>query len=158
MPEPSARRRVVVVSDCLLGRACRYNGGHKRVPGLHEALAAADCRVLSFCPETDSGLPVPRPPMDLHPGPDGHLRALRKDGTDCTPPLQAWIHRTVEALKETPPDLCILKAKSPSCGIHPPHPGLFAEALRRAFPTARLVDETEALALLRQPPYFPRNQ
>ena len=146
MPEAAARP-LAVVSACLLGRECRYDGRHKLVPGLRDALLAAGCDILPLCPETDSGLGCPRPPIDLHPvpPPGGPLRALRPDGTDCTPALAAWIDDTIAALRRRPPALCILKSKSPSCGIHPPRPGLFATALRDAFPTVPLLDETAPL-------------
>ncbi len=135
------------MSACLLGRPCRYDGRHKLVPGLQSALHAAGYDILPLCPETDSGLGCPRPPIDLHPvpPPDGPLRALRRDGTDCTPALSAWIDATLATLRRRPPALCILKSKSPSCGIHPPRPGLFASALRTAFPTLPLQDETASL-------------
>ena len=137
---------LAVVSACLLGRDCRYDGRNKLVPGLAERLEATGYEVAAVCPETDSGLGCPRPPMDLHPvpPPDGALRALRVDGTDCTPVLEAWIGATIAELRDRPPALCILKSKSPSCGIHPPRPGLFASALRRAFPSIPILDENEA--------------
>ena len=135
------------MSACLLGRPCRYDGRHKLVPSLQSALLAAGYDILPLCPETDSGLGCPRPPIDLHPvpPPDGPLRALRPDGTDCTPALAAWIDATLATLRRRPPSLCILKSKSPSCGIHPPRPGLFAAALRTAFPSCPIQDENAPL-------------
>ena len=140
-------RPLAVVSACLLGRPCRYDGRHKLVPSLESSLLAAGYDILPLCPETDSGLGCPRPPIDLHPvpPPDGPLRALRPDGTDCTPTLSTWIDATISTLRRRPPSLCILKSKSPSCGIHPPRPGLFATALRTAFPSCPLQDETSPL-------------
>lgn len=138
---------LAVVSACLLGRDCRYDGRNKRVPGLGAALRAAGFEIRPLCPETDSGLGCPRPPMDLHPvpPPDGPLRALRADGTDCTPVLERWIGETVASLRVRPPALCVLKSKSPSCGVRPPRPGLFATALARAFPGMPILDETDPL-------------
>ena len=146
-PLPSSPRPLAVVSACLLGRNCRYDGKNKRLPGLRESLSAAGFDILPLCPETDSGLGCPRPPIDLHPvpPPDGPLRALRPDGTDCTPILASWIDSTLATLRQRPPALCILKSKSPSCGIHPPRPGLFATALRTAFPACPHQDETMPL-------------
>ena len=142
-----ADARPAVVSACLLGRNCRYDGRNKLVPGLREALEKAGYEVLAVCPETDSGLGCPRPPMDLRPvpPPDGALRALRADGTDCTPVLEAWIGAAVAKLRARPPALCILKSKSPSCGIRPPRPGLFATALRSEFPSIPFLDENDPL-------------
>ena len=144
--EGGGRRPLAVVSACLLGRACRYDGKHKLVPGLAERLGTAGYDVLSVCPETDSGLGCPRPPMDLHPvpPPDGELHALRADGTDCTPVLSAWVENLLAKLRQRPPVLCVLKSKSPSCGISGARPGLFASALGKAFPDACFQEEAAA--------------
>ncbi|MBR6020975.1 MAG: DUF523 domain-containing protein [Kiritimatiellae bacterium] len=138
-----------LVSACLLGRASRYDGRHKLLPGLREALADAGFSVIPLCPEADAGLPVPRPPFDLFPAPDGSVRAIDRTGADLTPVLLRWIDSVLPSLREHPPALVVLKAKSPSCNLFPPSPpGLFARALRLAFPSAVFLDESSALPFL----------
>jgi uncharacterized protein YbbK (DUF523 family) len=51
---------MILVSACLLGLACRYDGGHNRCPALEKAAAAGLC--LPVCPEQIGGLPTPGPP------------------------------------------------------------------------------------------------
>ena len=139
------------MSACLLGRPSRYDGGHKLLPTLADALSRAGYSVSALCPEADAGLPVPRPPFDLFPGPGGAFRAIDRTGADLTPVLLRWIDETMPALRADPPSLVILKAKSPSCNLFPPKPeGLFARALRLAFPEAEFLDETTALSRLRE--------
>lgn len=140
----------VAVSACLLGRASRYDGGHKLLPGLPELLRALDAEVIPLCPEADAGLPVPRPPFDLQPAPDGSWRAIDRTGADLTPVLLRWIDATLPRLRDAPPDVFVLKSKSPSCNLFPPlPPGLFAQALLPAFPRALFLDESTALPRLR---------
>lgn len=140
----------VAVSACLLGRASRYDGGHKLLPGLPGLLRELRAEVVSLCPEADSGLPVPRPPFDLVPAPGGAWRAIDRTGADLTPGLLRWIDATLPRLRDTPPDVFVLKSKSPSCNLFPPlPPGLFAQALLAAFPRALFLDETTVLPRLR---------
>jgi uncharacterized protein YbbK (DUF523 family) len=140
----------VAVSACLLGRASRYDGGHKLLPGLPGLLRELRAEVVSLCPEADAGLPIPRPPFDLHRAPDGSFRAIDRTGADLTPGLLRWIDATLPRLLAAPPDVFILKSKSPSCNLFPPlPPGLFAQTLLTAFPSALFLDESTALPRLR---------
>lgn len=132
---------VAVVSACLLGRCCRYDGGHKLVPGLRRRLEAAGYHILAVCPEAEAGLPIPRPPMDLHLAPDGSVQCLDADGHDHSPLLLDWCEREVACLSQNPPALFVLKSKSPSCGLAQQPPGLFAAAVRQAFPSAHFTDD-----------------
>lgn len=143
MPLAPTPPPLAVVSACLLGRPCRYDGHHKLAPTLRQQLEGRGFRILPLCAEADSGLPVPRPPMDLHPAADGSVRCIDVNGIDHTDTLQAWISATVDALRPQDPALFVLKSKSPSCGLRLRPQGLFAAALQKAFPNARFFDETD---------------
>lgn len=106
----------VGISACLLGRNTRYDGRAKGAPELIAALAP-DVEWVPLCPETDAGLGVPRPPMDLYRQADGRIAAITPEGHDCTPQLDAWIAATLPALRRGGLDGAILKARSPSCAI-----------------------------------------
>jgi uncharacterized protein YbbK (DUF523 family) len=107
----------VLVSACLLGRACRYDGASKPAPGLAGALGAA---AVAVCPEELGGLGTPRPAAELRGGDgcavlDGRARVRRvADGSDVT---QAFIAGAEAALAAAPgARRAVLKARSPSCG------------------------------------------
>ena len=70
---PKTPDPLCLVSACLCGAACRYDGGTSTV----ERLAALrdSGLALAVCPEVDGGLPTPRPPCELKGG-----RALTRDG------------------------------------------------------------------------------
>ncbi len=126
----------VAISACLLGAPVRYDGGSKpvsEVQGLAEKV-----EVLRVCPETASGLPVPRPPAEQREG-----RVFLANGRDVTAEFELGAERSLDALRRAPGpvSLAVLKAKSPSCGVGlvydgtysgrlVPGDGLFAARLR----------------------------
>jgi uncharacterized protein YbbK (DUF523 family) len=122
LPLDSADR--IVVSACLLGERCRYDGAVKpslATQRLVEACEQAGVTVVSVCPEILGGLPFPRPGAGLHGG-DGHMvlagqaRVLTVDArVDCT---KAFCEGARQAFRLAgAPRLAILKARSPSCGF-----------------------------------------
>ena len=137
---------VLLVSACLLGTACRYDGGSKpadavlRVVSRHRADGG---QVVAVCPEELGGLGTPRPPAELSGGAglavlDGRARVLRtEDGADVTAEFVAGAE---EALRRgAGASRAILKARSPSCGCGEtyrdgavrPGDGVFGALLRR---------------------------
>ncbi len=107
----------VIVSECLRGAHCRYDGGAKPCPEVQELCQKEGVEVVGVCPETASGLPVPRPPAEQREG-----RVFLKDGQDVTEDFLLGSQRSLEkvqksgALRAAAP-LAVLKAKSPSCGV-----------------------------------------
>ncbi|WP_237079403.1 DUF523 domain-containing protein [Myxococcus xanthus] len=112
--------RVVLVSACLLGEACRYDGRSQRSERVLAALA--DKNVIPVCPEVASGLPVPRPPVDLRGGTGvdvwaGRAVAVeRAAGIDRTEAFQQGARLALEAARRFGATVALLKEKSPSCG------------------------------------------
>ncbi|MBD3801066.1 MAG: DUF523 domain-containing protein [Campylobacterales bacterium] len=139
----------VIVSACLLGKACRYDGCSKKDDGVLAFLA--DKEVIPFCPEAPV-LGTPRGRISVIATEDHGLRVKKSsDGTDVT---DALVGQT-EALIKAHPDatMIILKSKSPSCGIGTTPildeagneiakgNGVAADLLLHAFPDISIVDE-----------------
>lgn len=99
----------VVVSACLLGKACRYDGKDNLVPKLEEYLHGRE--VLAVCPEEAGGLPTPRPPAEIV----GN-KVLRENGEDVTAAFAAGVEASITAALNSQAQSAILKARSPSCG------------------------------------------
>ncbi|MNR98299.1 hypothetical protein D3C72_295010 [compost metagenome] len=104
------------ISGCLTGSAVRFDGGHKRMGFLMDALA----QWVTFkpvCPEMAIGLPVPRPALRLVKAPDGDMRvrftfAPHEDVSDKMADFAAGYLPGIAGY-----DGFIVCAKSPSCGM-----------------------------------------
>lgn len=137
--------RDLLVSACLLGRPCRYDGGARGHGGVEAAAAAwrqRGGRVVPVCPEELGGLGTPRPAAGLRGG-DGAavLRGTagvvrNADGGDVTAAFLRGAHRA--AARAPRAERAVLKARSPSCGCAGTHidgrvqpgDGVFAALLR----------------------------
>jgi uncharacterized protein YbgA (DUF1722 family)/uncharacterized protein YbbK (DUF523 family) len=106
----------VGVSSCLLGETVRYDGGHKRDAYLADVLGQFVAWV-PVCPELESGLGVPRPPMRLVRDGAGVRLVEIASGADRTRAVARWASARLRALRSL--ELCgyILKKDSPSCGM-----------------------------------------
>ena len=89
-----------MISACLLGENCKYNGGNNRCQWVVDFAKAHS--YVPVCPETQAGLPAPRPPAEICAD-----KVLDSEGKDLT----------------------ILKAKSPSCGRDRIYDGTFSDRL-----------------------------
>lgn len=112
----------VAISACLLGTPVRYDGGSKPVSEVQQL--AEKVEVLRLCPETASGLPVPRPPAEQRDG-----RVYLSDGRDVTAEFELGVARSLAALGRSPVRLAVLKAKSPSCGVGLVYDGTYSGRL-----------------------------
>ena len=143
----SGDRLKIGVSQCLLGEQVRYDGGHKANSYVLDLLRP-HFELIPVCPEVESGMGVPREPVELV-SDDGTLRMVgASSGVDKTEQVSEYAIRKVEELSEA--GLCgyIFKARSPSCGLEvkaegsdAPVKGLFAEAVMKAIPGIPVIEE-----------------
>jgi uncharacterized protein YbbK (DUF523 family) len=112
--------RVVLVSACLIGEACRFDGRSKRSERVLAALEGKE--VVPVCPEVGGGLPIPRAPVELSGGTGvdvwaGRARALEREaGVDRTDAFLRGARLALEAARKFGATVALLKEKSPSCG------------------------------------------
>ncbi len=124
--------KVILISGCLVGIACRYDGMAKEVPEVLSALKGF--HLIPFCPETLGGLVAPRPPAEIVGGDgaavlDGMAKVLSRTGEDCTAAFIRGAVETLELVKEINPYCVLLKARSPSCGVGRIYDGTFSGKL-----------------------------
>ena len=115
----------ILVSHCLLGEPCRYDGAsrlERRVLELHKA----GHTLIPVCPEVLGGLDTPRAPAELKP--DG--RVVNEEGEDVTAAYQAGAEAVLRIAKEQGCTMAVLKARSPSCGCGEIYDGTFTHTLR----------------------------
>lgn len=121
---------MILVSACLAGERCRYDGGgFEGYPQL--ARMIAEGRAVPICPEVLGGLPTPRPPAEIQGGDGrdvlaGTARIRRSDGTDVTAAFRAGAEAALAIAREHGATAAVLKARSPSCGIKQIYDGSFA--------------------------------
>lgn len=142
--KPAHFRLRLGVSACLLGRPTRYDGGHKLDAVLRDALAER-FELVPICPEAEAGLGVPREPMRLEGDPEHPRLIARQTRRDLTDVLESWARRRVAALETERLAGFVLKARSPSCGVHcggeTQFTGLFARAVMERFPHLPVEDD-----------------
>lgn len=139
----------LLISACLLGTPCRYDGASKKYETV-EALSKK-YNLIPVCPEVLGGLPTPRTPSERIGD-----RVVMKDGRDVT---KNYFDGAKEALKTAKRFGCkkaLLKARSPSCSPDMIYDGSFsgtlvkgegvaAELLRREGITVYSEEELEKL-------------
>lgn len=114
----------VLVSACLMGFRCRYDGGAQRLDCL-DALRERHV-LVPVCPEVMGGLPTPREPSEIRSG-----RVVTRDGRDVT---EAFARGAREAERIALACGCrcaLLKERSPSCGLGRVYDGTFTGTLTR---------------------------
>ncbi len=121
-PVISSNISPILVSACLAGVACRYDGVASPHPEVLRLLATG--RAVPVCPEVLGGLPVPREPVELRQG-----RAVGRSGRDVTEAFQAGAQRALALAREHGCTAAILKARSPSCGPGQIYDGTFSRTL-----------------------------
>lgn len=109
----------LLVSACLLGVRCRYDGGDCYCPAAPRLMERYD--LIPVCPELLGGLPVPRPPAEIRGD-----RVFRADGTDVTAEFRLGAERTLELARKYGAAKALLKSASPSCGRDMVHDGGFS--------------------------------
>ena len=122
----------ILVSACLAGRACRFDG-----TGAYEdevARLVSEGRAVLVCPEVDGGLGTPRPAAEIQGGTGadvlkGRARVVTGNGRDVTDQYLKGAKRALEVARTTGARAAILKARSPSCGKGAVYDGTFTRTL-----------------------------
>ncbi len=119
--EKSKKKEKIIVSACLLGEKCRYDGLVIKNSEINKL--AEKFELIPVCPEVLGGLPVPRPPAEIESG-DGHTvlegnsRILDNLGNDVTVNFIKGAQTTLRIIQGHKVQRVILKSKSPSCGLN----------------------------------------
>jgi uncharacterized protein YbbK (DUF523 family) len=105
---------VVLISRCLLGTPCRYDGACRPAAAL--ALLPAHWTRLDLCPEEDLGMGVPRSPIGLVLAAEGPRLKECRGPRDWTREMADWCRLLARILLGDGAAGAVLKARSPSCG------------------------------------------
>jgi uncharacterized protein YbbK (DUF523 family) len=140
------------ISSCLLGNNVRYDGGNKRNALIVDELGE-QFTWFPICPETDSGLGIPREMIELRGDPGNPRLYAIESHQDKTEPLISFSQKSSEHLAQAMICGFIFKSKSPSCGLENVRvydksgmitgtsAGFFAKFLMDKFPQLPVTDE-----------------
>ena len=115
----------ILISRCLLGEPCRYDGKSQPVAGIAQQLEHAGHTLIPICPEVLGGLPTPRPPAERQR--DG--RVVNRAGEDVTLAYRKGAEQAAALARQHGCTAAILKSKSPSCGSGTIYDGTFSRRL-----------------------------
>ncbi len=145
-------REKVLVSACLLGTACRYDGKSKKYDAVKALCKYVD--LIPVCPEELGGLSTPRAPSEIK-----GSRVVNSKGYDVTSNFEEGAYWAMAAAKSMGVRLAILKQSSPSCGSKDVYDGTFTNkkipgqgitAKKLISVGIQVIDENEAEILLKQ--------
>ena len=111
-----------VVSACLAGIICRYDGTAQEALEVMEAVRQG--KALALCPEMLGGLPAPRQAAEIKEG-----RVVTAAGVDLTEPFQKGAEIATQIAMLAGCRKAVLKARSPSCGCGRIYDGTFSGRL-----------------------------
>ena len=112
----------LLISACLLGCRCRYDGASKTQP-LAESLAKRH-ELVPVCPEQLGGLATPRPPAERRGD-----RVVTEAGADVTVQYRRGAEEALALFRMLGCDAAVLKERSPSCGHGQVYDGTFTGTL-----------------------------
>lgn len=112
----------ILVSACLAGVNCKYNGKNNENKKIIELIKNKD--VILVCPEQLGGLKTPRTPAEII-----NDKVITKDNIDVTTEYQKGAEEVLKIAKQFNIKKAILKSKSPSCGKGKIYDGTFTNNL-----------------------------
>ncbi len=98
----------ILVSACLMGENCKYNGGNNENFNIKELLCGFD--TVSVCPEVMGGLETPRSPSERLGD-----KVINREGKDVTENFKSGARKALDIALKNKCRLAVLKARSPSC-------------------------------------------
>lgn len=117
-----------IISACLLGENCKYNGGNNRCRWVVDF--SRHHSFVAVCPETQAGLPAPRPPAEIQ-----QEKVIDAEGKNLTEAFRRGAEEAYNLARKAATEAgesiegAILKAKSPSCGRDRIYDGTFSGRL-----------------------------
>ena len=109
----------ILVSACLLGKNCKYNGGNNLNQRVLDFIEGHE--IIVVCPEQLGGLSTPRLPAEIV---DGIV--TNKEGISVDAEFRKGAQAALAAALENKVDLAILQSRSPSCGVKEIYDGSFS--------------------------------
>jgi len=137
----------ILMSGCLLGERVRFDARIKNYENAVVQQWFVDKRIVSVCPEVQSGMPVPRLASEIDGGDgktvlSGNAKVISTSGVDVTNDFLKGANIALDLCKKHHIKIAVLKESSPSCGSHQIYNGQFSGIKRKGFGvTTALLEE-----------------
>ena len=112
----------ILVSACLLGENCKYNGGSNYNAAVAEFVKGKE--VLAICPEMMAGMGCPRTPIEIV---DGVLMDCNGNNVDAA--MRETVEMAMEMIRKEEIQCAVLQSRSPTCGVNQIYDGSFSGKL-----------------------------
>lgn len=112
----------IIVSACLLGENCKYNGGNNRCQKVIDFVK--DHEVIQVCPEQMGGLSTPRLPAEIY-----NEKVMNTEGVSVDAQFRKGAKAALKITLEEGATLAVLQPRSPSCGCKQVYDGTFSKTL-----------------------------
>lgn len=112
----------VLISACLTGEKCKYNGESNYCKNFEKLISL--CDLVLVCPEVFGGLKTPRLPSEIK-----NKRVYNKKGKDVTDNFRSGANMVLYIAKQNNVHYAVLKENSPSCGVYKIYNGDFNGSL-----------------------------
>jgi uncharacterized protein YbbK (DUF523 family) len=119
--------QMYLVSSCLAGINCRYDGKNNLNKKVTELVKAG--KAIPVCPEVLGGLPTPRDPSEIIVDEEGNKRVVTEKGKDLTAEFKLGAEKALQIAKILEAKKAILQQRSPSCGSWKIYDGTFSTNL-----------------------------
>ena len=103
----------VLVSACLVGENCKYNGLNNRNEKIIEFLK--DKEIIRVCPEVMGGLSTPRLKSEIDSF-SSELKVINEEKIDVSTYFFQGAYKALKIALDNGVKLAIVKERSPSCG------------------------------------------
>jgi uncharacterized protein YbbK (DUF523 family) len=114
----------ILVSACLLGAPCRFDGTHKRCEAVWALALNPNVKLVPVCPEVLGGMSTPREPSERR-----GSRVFSRSGEDVTAKFELGAQKALEVAQKHGCKYAIFKERSPSCGKGEIYDGSFTGRL-----------------------------
>lgn len=112
----------ILISSCLLGENCKYNGGNNYNAAVAEFVKDKD--ILTICPEMMAGMGCPRTPIEIV---DGVL--MDRNGNNVDTAMRKAVADAMKLIRKEDIQCAVLQSRSPTCGVNQIYDGSFSGKL-----------------------------
>lgn len=113
----------ILVSACILGDNCKYNGKSNRNQFAIDLMKNHE--IIPICPEILAGMPTPRPCAEIVNG-----VVMDENGNDVHAEYISAVEMALSKIENLDIDLAVLQSRSPTCGVNQIYDGSFSGNLK----------------------------